>query len=366
MAKNNHRLTGIDLFRYLAIYAVIILHSDEGVSVHPTGWATILDFSGFAVPFFLGTFFYFAFKKIYATGEYYLKLRLTRLLIPYLFWTIIFTIYKTFKYLLQNEFDSLNKQFHDPIALIFFGGAAFHLYFLPLLVSGTIFIKPMSWLIKKQIKLRVLFSLCLLTLFLYEAVLISGSFFNTVHNETAIISQSLLNYPFIANTKYVCLLKLLLVELAFLIRCLPYIFISALIAHPKIQSFFQHKNIKYTIITLGLFLIFNIFGGYLFLESIYEVGRGYAALLLAIFLSNYLLQNQIIKSLSLCSFGIYLIQLLFIETFQIIETRIYPGGMFRVSTPSLLIFATLNLAASWIVTDILMKRKSLAKLMFGI
>jgi hypothetical protein len=40
--------------------------------------------------------------------------------------------------------------------------------------------------------------------------------------------------------------------------------------------------------------------------------------------------------------------------------------MFRISTPNLLIFAMLVFIISWIATDLLMKRKFLAKLMFGV
>ena len=85
------RLTGVDLFRGIAVLAVIILHSDEGISTSPQGWETILEFSGFAVPFFLAASFYLAFTKIYVNkGNFVLKERLVRLLTPYLFWTIFF------------------------------------------------------------------------------------------------------------------------------------------------------------------------------------------------------------------------------------------------------------------------------------
>lgn len=364
IANNSSRLTGIDLLRGIAIYAVIILHADEGILTDPIGWTQILEFSGFAVPFFLATSFYLAFNKIYATGgQYDLKSRLTRLLLPYLAWTGIYITYKALKYLLQNESDSLNQLFQDPIALIFFGGAAFQLYFLPLLASGTVLIKPISWLINKRTHLKVLVILSVLSLISYELILISENNFN---NASGIAFQALINSSFLSEFKDSQLVRILLVEIAFIMRCLPYIFIAALITYPDLNLLSRYKNILNIITILVLFLIINIFGSSLLPASIHELSRGYTALLLAIALSNYLPQNQTMKHFSLCSFGIYLSHFLFVEVFQIIENRIYPGAMFRVSTPHLLIFAMLILVISWIATDFLMKRKILAKLMFGV
>ena len=150
------RLTGVDMFRGIAVYAVVILHSDEGISVHPPIWEFIVKFSNFAVPFFLATSFYLAIKKLYISGsKYKLKPRLSRLLIPYGFWTLVYLLYKALKYLVDNELDRLNSLFQDPVALIFLGGAAFHLYFLPLLFAGTINVKISELLIKNNTKLKI-------------------------------------------------------------------------------------------------------------------------------------------------------------------------------------------------------------------
>ncbi len=364
MIKTKSRLTGIDLFRCLAIFGVIILHSDQGISFESQGWPQILEFSHFAVPFFLATSFYLAFNKIYVTGgEYLLRPRLTRLLIPYLLWTGIYVSYKSFKYLIQHEPDNLNKLFHDPIGIIFFGGAAFHLYFLPLLISGTLFIQLIIWLQNKKISLKNLILLCFISLVLYQVILQTG---NSFDNRTALAFQSLLSSPFFGNLENNSLLRILLVGLALLIRCLPYIFMAAIITHQNVNWQWQRNSSKYFMIILVSFLIINSFGRALLPESLSELSRGYTALLLAIVLSNYLPQNKIVKNLSFCSFGIYLIHLLFVEFFQIIETRIYPGGLFRVSTPNLLLFAIIVLATSWMTTDFIMKKKWLAKLIFGI
>lgn len=46
------RLVGIDLLRGLAIYGVVILHTDQGIQLLPDAWLMIRQFAAFAVPFF--------------------------------------------------------------------------------------------------------------------------------------------------------------------------------------------------------------------------------------------------------------------------------------------------------------------------
>lgn len=361
---HKQRLTGVDLLRVISIFAVIILHSDEGISTVPKGWGQILEFSSFAVPFFLATSFYLSFNKIHATrGTYPLKERLVRLLIPYCSWTTVYIAYKLFKCLLQNELGSCNELFHDPVALIFFGGAAFQLYFLPLLASGTILIKPIFLGINKSASLFFALLLLIVSLMLYQLLLLSGNSFQ-IASGTAF--QALLNYPIFLSFKDNPIIRIILTELALIIRCLPYIFTAVILNYPEARGLLHKKsNIGSTVLWIVLFLLINIFGKNFILVALYELTQGYCALLLGIVLSDHLPPSKIINSLSICSFGIYLIHLLFIESLQILEFRVYPTELFRVSTPNLLIFSLLSLVLSWIATDILRRRKNLSKLMFG-
>ncbi|NJK47671.1 acyltransferase [Candidatus Gracilibacteria bacterium] len=366
--KKQRRLVGIDLFRGLAIYCVVILHTDEGIEILPPAWSWIVQFSGFAVPFFLATAFYLTFSKLHESkGGFSLKERLMRLLVPYLFWSALYVAYKVLKYLVQSETDSISKLFHDPIGIIFLGKAAFQLYFLPLLILGTVLAKPVSLLIERKIKLNILILLAILSLILYELILISG---NSFENGASLAFQSLLNSIALTNLALQNnqLLRIILVLIAWTIRCLPYIFVAAIASHPNVKVALSNyeKSYVYTILLVLLFLAINSFGGNLLPQSLYELSRGYLALLSAIALSNYLPSNRTIANLSLCSFGIYLTHLLFVETFQILEKRLYSEELFRTSTLNLLMFALLSFAVSWIVTDILMRKKSLAKLMFGV
>lgn len=360
--KKKSRAAGIDLFRGLAIYAVVILHSDEGISVLPPVWKEILQFAGFAVPFFLATSFYLAINKLYISGgQYPLKTRLIRLLIPYGFWSCIYLLYKGTKYLMDRDLDKLNKLFHDPLSIFFFGGAAFHLYFLPLLISGTLLIKFSEYLIKKQLHLKTLLFLCILTFTVYELLLVSG---NSFQLGSDIAFQPLLDSTFPHGNKNP-LVRLVLGELAWMLRCLPYIFVAMILSHPRVRERFLKPNPNYISIFLLIFFVFNLWGGAFLPEALYEVARGYLAFLLAISISTALKENPMITNLGLCSFGIYLMHLIVVEAFQIIGNRVAPETLNQPSTPILLAISILSFMISWMATSFFIKNKSISKLMFG-
>ena len=351
------RLTGVDLFRGIAVYAVIILHSDEGIPVLPAGWAQILQFSYFAVPFFLATSFYLASAKLYASGKFQLSSRLQRLLIPYAFWTIFYLGYKAAKYLVDNRPERLSVVFRDPFALIFCGGAAFHLYFLPLLITGTILIKFVELWSKNKVKLKLLIYLFVLSLIGYEILLISGNDFNNI---SGVAFQSLLNST-LPSGNLNPLLRLILIVLAWTIRCLPYIFLALFFNHPRVGQHLPKFNKKNAIALLFIFLILNIFGHYFLPQGIEEVIIGYAALLAAIYLSIILPESPMILNLGVCSFGIYLIHLLIVETFQMVSKRVYPTLLIQPSLFSLLTVTTLTFLISWMVISISFKRKLVSR-----
>lgn len=130
----------------------------------------------------------------------------------------------------------------------------------------------------------------------------------------------------------------------------------------KISQFKSHA----TIVLFCVFLIVNFYGNLLIPEALYEVGRGYITLLLAISLSTNLKENHIIANLGSCSFGIYLIHLLVVEVFQSLQKKIYDITDIQVTVFTLLTFSIVSFIVSWMATYLLMKNKSISKLMFGV
>jgi fucose 4-O-acetylase-like acetyltransferase len=355
------RSIGIDLFRGLAILAVVILHVDEGIQATPTGWSQITSFALFAVPFFLALSFYLAIDKLYRSSQPYpLRSRLVRLLVPYGIWSSVYLFYKVIKYGASGEMSRLVDLVSDPLALFCFGTAAFHLYFLPLLAIGTVLIKFSEWAILKKISLRRLALLCLLSLLIYEVLLSSG---NEYQLSTAQAFQPLLKNTFPTGNSNP-LLRLILVLAAWMIRCAPYVLISMILARPSFTKFIQ--NITSKLLWLWLFIIIglNLFITQFIPRSIAEIVCGYSALLAAISISSILKYNYWIENLGTCSFGIYFIHLLIIEIFQSIAKRIYPNYIYTNSSVGLLLMAVVVVILSWTITSLLMKNKKLSKIIF--
>ena len=351
------RLIGIDLLRGIATFAVTILHSDEGLTVVPPGWGAIVEFSSFAVPFFLATSFYLAIDRLYVSDrQSNLRSRLTRLLIPYGFWSGAYLLQKIAKYAIKNDFDKLLDLLQDPVALIFFGGAAFHLYFIPLLLAGIFANQWAERLIKNKINFQYIVLLGIASLIAYELLLVSNNAFRL---DLSTAFQASIK-PSIIDTNP--LLRILLVELAWVLRCLPYIFIAMILTKPNIKAAWLKLISSNIIVSIFIVILLNIYGNFL-PKSIYEIIIGYTPLLVAVCISAKLPNSPTISNLGFCSFGIYLIHLFVVETLQSLIKKILPED--QISTFSLLLLAGISFFVSWALVYYLSKRKKLAKLMFG-
>lgn len=356
------RLIGIDLFRGLAIFAVVILHIDEGIPTLPHFWSQIADFALFAVPFFLAVSFYLAINKLYlSSNPYPLQSRLARILVPYSFWSAFYLLYKVAKYFSAGESSKLTNLFNDPLSLIFWGGASFHLYFLPLLAIGMLLVKASEFLIRKNISLKALFLISLVSFLSYEILLMTGNEYQIGIN---IAFQNFLASVFPAGNSNP-ILRWILIVIACIIRSLPYILVSMLLSHPSSTRFRLKFIDGYPLIWLFVFIIFNKFGSQILPQSLHEITRGYSALLTAISFQSISKENYLLKSLGLCSFGIYLIHLFIVEIFQSIAKRVYPNYINQANATMLIIASIVVLLLSWIITFLLMRNKRLSGILFG-
>ncbi len=309
----------------------------------------------------MATSFYLAIAKLYETKTAYpFKTRITRLLLPYVVWTGIYLLYKSTKYLVFDGPEHVLRLFNDPVALIFLGGAAFQLYFLPLLITGTTLLKGFEPWIKHPMPSKRLLLLFLASLMGYEFLLSTG---NNFRNQTGTAFNMLTDIGILDADNP--LIRVGLVAIAWSIRCLPYILFAMFVCHPKIRSQLPSFKPHYLAIAIACVIGLNGFGKGLLPESLYEIARGYGVLLLAILTSYRLKDLAWIRNLGACSFGIYLIHLLWVEVFQVVGKRLLAVNIENLSTLSLLLSAFSILILSWLIVHLLNQQKWIARVLWG-
>ncbi|AFZ22778.1 hypothetical protein Cylst_0431 [Cylindrospermum stagnale PCC 7417] len=381
---SKQRLIGIDLFRGTAAFAVAIIHADAVMfySGFPTDklMTAITQLSRFAVPFFLAASFYLMTSKLYTSESHFsitsnLKSKFTRLLVPYLCWSVIYIGLRVILALSTSQ--GWEKIFQDPVRLIFLGGASFHLYFLPLLFAGSFLIIVAEYLAKKPIKIKTLVFLFVFSIILYELLKVSGNNFQLgtycFENGTScsVSFQNIIKWV-LPNGNNNQLLRLVLVEISWLIQCLPYVFMGMLLHYPLIKINISKNNPINTILFLVIVLILsalgiiNVFNILYFPQALYEVGIACIMLIWAISLSATLKENRLVENLGVCSFGIYLIHYLALIVYAKLAARLPTEFIGLIPALSMLTLASLSFITSWIITSLLLRKKRISKLLFGI
>ena len=356
MAQGNiQRLVGLDLFRGIAAFAVVILHSDEGLTTLPASWAAILNFSGFAVPFFLATSFYLTIGKLSSSKPMNWRARLPRLLIPYAFWSLIYLGINLIRFVSKHESAKIEGLWQNSLGIIFLGQAGFHLYFIPLLVTGMLIVMAAEPLLRQRIRLPILLGFLTVSLLAYATY---GQVVSVVPEQAGIDAVTGTLDP--EQRIIFVLLKIV----GYGIRCLPYIAIALFLHHASLRRYLTKFDLKTTLLLLIACLGINLFAFLLLPAVIHEMLRAYSVLLLALALSNYLKPQAAIASVSNCSFGIYLMHLLIVQLLVSVAQRI---GLISepVSLVALLSVVIAGFGLSWLLTLILMRSKMVSRLLFG-
>lgn len=384
--KQKPRLVGIDLFRGISAFAVIVIHA--GTLMRYSGlpmnnWTdALIETSRFAVPFFLASSFYLMTKKLYVSEQQtslisLLKSRSQRLLVPYFFWSLIYFALRLAKTL--SESGSINSLFQDPILLIFLGGASIHLYFLPLLFTGSFLIILAEYLVSRHLKLNTLIFLAVVSITVYEWQIISGNDFKffvkfgvdclAEANACSIAYLNLQNpvFPNYSNQ----IVRLFFVAIAWLIKCLPYTLLAMVLNHPRIKKITSSLNINHAISLLSLTLVIttlwllNLYNILPFPQSVYELGTAFSLLLCGIALSHKLPESKAIENLGVSSFGIYLIHYLILTIYVTILPKVLPNIAVLPAVVTMLLISTIGFVTSWLIVSNLMKIKIVSKTLFS-
>lgn len=363
------KLLGIEFIRGVSTYAVVLVHSGDetwGLSIDNTAINFRLFFY-FAVPFFLAAAFYFMTAN--PALSYSLKFwrsRVERILVPYIIWSIIFLISRVIIFTGTHKTDRLHQFLQDPLSIIFLGGASYHLYFLPLLLTGTLLVLLMPLLERLKINSLGLLAIAMFSVYFYNLLEISGNGFhlgepsNAFEILTSNLNIKIEQYP---------LLRLLLVESAWTIRCLPYFAIALILNKLRLEQKLLNAKAPAILSLAILVILCNTTGKMLLPLGLSELLLAFTLLLFSMIISRYFSNNTVasfVTSIGKCSFGVYLIHPFVMYLVKPIVSKIVPSIATTISISSMLAISILCFLISWAIVAYLTKNKPISKYLFGV
>jgi len=366
------KLLGIEFIRGVSTYAVVLVHSGDetwGLSIENTAISFRLFFY-FAVPFFLAAAFYFMTAN--PAISYSLKFwrsRVERILVPYIIWSIIFLISRVIIFIGTHKTDRLHQFLQDPLSIIFLGGASYHLYFLPLLLTGTLLVLLIPLLERLKINSLGLLAIAMFSVYFYNLLEISGNGFhlgepsNAFENLTSNLNINIEQYP---------LLRLILVESAWIIRCLPYFAIALILNKLRLDRKLLNAKAPAVLSLAILVILCNTTGKMLLPLGLSELLLAFTLLLFSMIISRYsryFSNNTVasfVTSIGKCSFGIYLIHPFVIYLVKPTVSKIVPSIATTISISSMLALSILCFLISWAIVAYLAKNKPISKYLFGV
>jgi hypothetical protein len=370
--KTKPNLSGVSLARGIAVFAVVFIHSPfVDVPYEPSAKAFSNIFA-FAVPFFLASAFYFYALKLNAIINWnFWQLRFQRIVVPYFSWSLIYLGVQCITFWRSHDSERLNILLSDPIGIIFLGKAAAHLYFLPLLFFGTSLVIVGDYLQRIRLNISILSILMVLSLALYKVLFELNLLFTW--NQPFAFRAFLDSWHF--SEPWYTLFRLILVLFSVWIICLPYLLGSMLLVE-VLHKLNDTKIIQQPIFRWSLLFFCTI---YLFIYiymaltnstslNIWAILAAYSLLGISVFVSPYLKESRLVKNISFCSFGIYLIHqpvLFYVVRHQIIS-KFIPGLAAQVSILSMSIGSLLCFLLSWLLVSIMIRNKIMARYLFGI
>lgn len=366
---NKNRLLGIELCRGISAYAVIVVHSGDEtwglpIEAGATGFRLLFYF---AVPFFLALSFYFLTRRAIQPMEredltHFWRVRLQRLMLPYAIWTTIFFASRWLAFAVTQNLARLQLLTQDLLTVVLFGGASYHLYFLPLLLSGTTLLLWLPWLQRLRLSRGGLFLLAAASMMLYVAIDLSnnnfllgqGLAFNRLWESVGLeISQ----YP---------ILRILSVWGVWIIRCIPYLLISLCLHRylPRLEKLNRTEILVMAAVTFAVANIANV----LLPASLCEVISAYSLLLIGFVISNTPSLEPFrgaITSVGSCSFGIYIIHPFWMALSKGSLAALYPSLIESVSIASILLLSSLCFLGSWLTVYYCSKHRYVYRYLFS-
>ncbi|MGB3616015.1 MAG: acyltransferase [Elainellaceae cyanobacterium] len=378
--QKRKELLGIELMRGVAAFSVVLAHSGDRTWGEMSDAVAILrNIFSFHVPFFLAISFYFLSKKMLRSGEKLdtkteMGVRFRRIATPYIIWSIIYLIFRSLFFLGQSQSQEIAKLYDDPISTVFLGGASYHLYFLPLLLTGTLTLYGLNHLVKKW-SLAKIACVILIGISLRVIVLTTSNQFVLGPN---IAFVNLFDQIGIDPYKNM-LLRFLAVFAVWIITCLPFVGVALLFSFAELWIDKRDHQISSSslhvasYIVLGTSVVVFFMATFLianepFLRPFQKLTVAFSLVATAITLSYTLIKQknifgEVAISLGQCSLGIYLIHPLVVRSVRLFISNLYPKVLDAVSISSVTTIACLSFVVSWMLVFAMSKNKFLNKYM---
>ena len=194
-------ITWINNLRLIAMFAVVILHTASPLLFYHKGnpmqdWLIADIYNAlvrFAVPVFVMITGALLLHRDYELGDF-LKKRLGRLILPFLFWSTVYILYRCY-----NEEFVFTDNIWANIKLIllqFQTGAYYHLWYVYLLIGLYLFIPILGKFVRQASEKELLYFLCIwfLTVLISKPYLSSFDTAIDLHNFTGYVGYLVLGY----------------------------------------------------------------------------------------------------------------------------------------------------------------------------
>ena len=315
--EGKNRIFYLDQIRASAILLVILCHIvREYCKIRPAGslgWSSVaifIDLGVIGVPLFLMISGALLLNRDYKLGDF-LKRRFIRILIPFIFWALIFPICLAM----------INKKDIFSVVELFLSN---QYWFVWMLIGAYLFLPVINSFIKEyKIKgveyflVIWLFTIILNTFGLYPFHNLELSYF-AAYIGFIVLGYYLTNKEFKIKKNHMVWIGMLLFIVFTIINIMYTLTNSKMgVISNKAIDYYHYKTIVVVLQSIGLFLIFEYFAKYCSKHKNTVKNKIYS-----FFKDTFM--SKIIYSISVCSYGMYLIHYFYLDLFRWIDAKIFP------------------------------------------
>jgi peptidoglycan/LPS O-acetylase OafA/YrhL len=355
------RSWGVDFGRAVAALAVVVIHAcAAGDGVVRPSTATMRELLNFAVPFFLATSAVFAVRSISATRSAWAvaRQRLSRLLLPYAVWTLIYVGLKAASSKLATDPERLQALFRDPGRLVLLGGASVQLYFLPMLAVGML-VLPLVDAATRRLRYRAD------TIGLLAASIVPYWYLGWTGNAYDIAAGAgLRSWVDPGRTRAIdSVARVAIVALVWAARLLPYLALGVLV-----RAFNLDRRRPRVLLVAAAIVFVTVEVGFRPFQPhiLRELGVACPLLLVGFALRSPRAEgiaSRAIASVAKHSFGIFLAHTAVLQVVQDVTDRAKPGFLDQITPGKVLVTAVPTFLLAWVAAVLIDRIKPLRRLL---